>query len=89
MLYAFFFGFFNSTKNNLSPLTSHLLIYIVIIHPNLKVFFNSLILKNLVSPFMVCLPYQKNSILACSVAPVRGSAGIIVRRPRSTKFPIL
>lgn len=32
---------------------------------------------------------QKNSILACSAAPVRGSAGIIVRRPRSTKFPIL
>jgi len=24
----------------------------------------------------------------CSPAPVRGSAGIIVRRPRSTKFPI-
>lgn len=31
----------------------------------------------------------KNSTRDCSPAPVRRSAGMIVRRPRSTKFPIL
>ena len=32
--------------------------------------------------------YQKKMMRDCSPTPLFGSAGIIVRRPRSTKFPI-
>ncbi len=55
MLYAFLVEFSIQLKTTPHPSSPH---YIVIIHPNLKVFFKTLILNIFVSPFMVCLPLE-------------------------------
>jgi hypothetical protein len=58
IFYALRFFIESSIQPKTTPHPSSPHIYIFIRHPNLKVFFNSLTLNNLVSPFVVCLPLE-------------------------------